>query len=271
MIYILLICFLIVFFVISGNMKKLKLNCVTMINGGPKTGKSTLVVTLAIKQYKKNLRKYRIRKYLLFRWFLEKPLLYSNIPLTIPYVPLTEDLILRKKRFRYGSVVILIEASLVADSQMYKDGLLNEQISLFIKLYGHETMGGSMYIDTQSVEDNHYAIKRCLDKYLYIHHLTKWVPFILIFKVREMAYSSDNQTAVNVFNEDIEDSMKTLICTKKVWKIFDAYCYSVFTDDLEVVDNVLPKDKKRCLKAPNLVTFKNYATLNLRKECEVCE
>lgn len=264
----LIIAFVIFFIIvlILSKTKRLKLNCVTMVNGGVKTGKTTLVVSLALKQYKKNLRKYKVRKF--FNYFrfkrrkLEKPLLYSNIPLTVEYCPLTNDLIRRQTRFRYGSVVILSESSLVADSQAIRSPILNEEMMLFIKLFGHETKGGAMFIDTQAINDNHYAIKRCLDKYLYIHSLIKWVPFLLIYKIREMTYSEDNQSSVNVFNEDIESSMKLLIKFKTVWKKFDSYCYSCFTDDCPVESKILRKNKKRDLKARKIITFKNYYTLD---------
>lgn len=261
MFWIILLVIIFLLFVILKKTKRIKLNCVTMINGGVKTGKSSLAVHLSRKQLKKNRFKYYFKKYLCGKWDLEKPYLYSNIPLTCEYIPLTNELITRLERFAYGSVVYLGESSLVADSQSYKNDLLNEQMMLFIKLFGHETKGGHMFIDTQSVEDNHYAVKRCLNNYLYIHHLTKWIPFILVFKVREMVYSSDNQSAVNVFNEDVEETMKYFICTKRVWKMFDCYCYSCFTDNLPVNLNVQNKDKKRDLKARNIVTFKTYQTL----------
>ena len=63
-----------------------------------------------------------------------EPLLYSNIPLSCPYVPLTKELLLRKKRFVYGSTVLISEASLVADSQLIKDKVINERLLKFFKL-----------------------------------------------------------------------------------------------------------------------------------------
>lgn len=266
MIYIVILLFLLFLVFILIKTKFFKTGCVTMINGAPKTGKSSLAVNRAIKEYKKSLWKYRFKKYLLFNWKREKPLLYSNIPLTCSYVEVTEEMLRRQVRLRYCSIMYLSEMSLIADSMSFKDGLLNEQLQLFIKLFGHETLGGKLIIDTQSIEDNHYAVKRCTDKYLYIHRCIKFIPFILILKVREMVYSSDNQHAVNVFNEDIEESMKTIVILKSVWKKFDAYCYSIHTDNLPVADNVLRKNKKRYLKQPYIVSFKNYATLKTRKE-----
>ena len=152
--------------------------------------------------------------------------------------------------------------SLIADSMCFKDELLNEQLTLFIKLYGHETHGGALFIDTQSVLDNHFAVKRCISRNLYIYHLIKWIPFLLVFKVRELYYSEDNST-INVIEEDLEDSMKLVICTKSVWKKFDCYAYSIFTDHCPNECEILNENKKRNLKVNQLVTFKKYQTLNL--------
>lgn len=245
--------------------KRLKLDCVSLITGGVKTGKTTLSVHLAIKKYKSNRRKWLFRKMFLFKRNEEEPLLYSNIPLTCEYVPVTQEMIERKERINYKSVMYLCETSLIADSMSFKDDLLNERLSLFIKLYGHETHGGSLFLDTQAVSDNHYAVKRCISRNLYIYHLIKWIPFFLVFKVRELYYSEDNST-INVIEEDLEDSMKIVICSKRVWKKFDCYAYSVFTDDCPVNTAIELENKKRDLKVNNLVTFKKYKTLKLKEK-----
>lgn len=251
---------------LAFKVKRLKLDCVSLITGGVKTGKTTLSVHLAIKKYKKNHRKWWIKH--LFKRNIEEPLLYSNIPLTCEYVPVTQAMLERTERINYKSVMYLCETSLIADSMSFKDDLLNERLSLFIKLYGHETHGGSLFLDTQAVSDNHYAVKRCISRNLYIYHLTKWIPFFLVFRVRELYYSEDNST-INVVSEDLEDSMKLVICSKRVWKKFDCYAYSVFTDNCPVNTDLELENKKRDLKVNNLVTFKKYKTLKLERKEEV--
>lgn len=259
---ILILLFIFLIFFLSTKIKRLKLDCVSLITGGVKTGKSTLSVHLAIKKYKKNHRAWWFKRYILMNRNVEEPLLYSNIPLTCEYVPVTQDMLERKVRLNYKSVMYLCEMSLIADSMSFKDELLNEQLTLFIKLFGHETHGGSLFIDTQSVLDNHFSVKRCISRNLYIYHLIKWIPFILVFKVRELYYSEDNST-INVIEEDLEDSMKLVICTKSVWKKFDCYAYSIFTDHCPNECEILNENKKRNLKVNQLVTFKKYQTLNL--------
>lgn len=242
--------------------------CVTLVNGGVKTGKSTLSVYLALKYYKKNLRKWKLRKWLLHKEE-EMPLLYSNIPLNCKwgYTPITNDILNRTKRVAFGSVCYIGEFSLVADSQAFKDQNLNERIMLFIKLFGHETHGsGKVFLDTQAIADCHYAIKRCISRYIYIERSIKWIPFIILFKVREMYYSDDNNI-INTSEEDIEDNAnKFLMITKSVWKKFDYTCYSCFTDSLEKEE--FHVDYPNTLKATVIPSFKNYNTIPVAKSID---
>lgn len=231
-----------------------KTGCLTLVTGGVKTGKSTLSVYMAYKRYRQNLRAVRfsnIFRKLFRRPALEEPLFYSNIPLAYPHVRLTQALIKRKYRFRYGSVIYVNEASLFADSQMVKDKDLNERLLMFNKLIGHELLGGAIYYDTQSIADVHYSVKRCLSNYIYIHHLVKWIPGFLVAYVRECVYSEDG-SIFNSFNSDVEDELKKVLIPKRVWKKFDAYCYSYATDSLPVYDKV---QKSSYLKVQKLTTF----------------
>lgn len=245
-----------------------KVGCLALVTGGVKTGKSTFAVYLAYVNYKRAYRRWKLRKVLqtvFHRRVDEEPLLYSNIPLSIPYVPLSTDILLRKKRVRRGSVIYVNEASLVADSQLCRDQVLNEQLLLFNKLIGHSSHGGMLIYDTQCIGDLHYSIKRCVSEYFYIHHLTKSLPFLLCANLREERYSEDN-VSINTYDQDVEETLKRVLIPKRVWKYFDAFCFSSLTDDCPVADDVVCGDKKD-LKARALVSFRQWKTLrNVRIE-----
>lgn len=236
-----------------------KIGGLTLVNGGIKTGKTTFAVYLAYSNYKRAVRSWKIRSYfqkLLGRKVDEEPLLYSNIPLNIPYVKLTDDLIMERQRFRFKSVVFVDEASLLADSQLYKDMKTNELLAMFTKLFGHSTHGGSIVFNTQAIADLHYSIRRNLSEYYYVHHLEKHFPFVLIAKVREERYSEDG-AVVNNYNEDVEESLKKVLMPKSIWKKFDAYAFSFLTDNLPVADKVI-YTKNKDLKARDIVTFRKF-------------
>lgn len=236
--------------------KHLVIGCICLITGGVKTGKSTLSVWLAVSEYRKALIRYYIKLFfckLLHKPLPEKPLLYSNIPLkrVKNYVPLELAHLLREKRVNYKSVVYIQEASLVCDSQLIKDKDLNNRLMLFFKLFGHESRGGKLIIDTQSICDTHYSLKRSLSNYIYIHHLIK-IPFFVILYVRELMHSEDNST-INVAIRDVDEDLKRIIIPKSVWKKFDCYCLSSFTDYLDADSK--PK-KVDSLKVEQMISFR---------------
>lgn len=239
--------------------KTAKVGSLALVTGGVKCGKSTLSVAIARSEYRARCRKIKFKNFFckLFNKPLYKlPLLYSNVPLGMPYVPITEDLLLRKKRFEYGSVIYVQEASLVADSQLIRDMDINERLMLFNKLIGHETKGGVIIYDTQCISDVHYSIKRCVSNYFYIHHLTKWIPFLLIAYVQECRYSDDG-TTITVNTDDTETKLKRVILLKSTWKYFDCYCYSVLTDNLPVENTIIYNNKKtKDLKAGKILSFR---------------
>ena len=253
------------------NFKSLKLSSLVFISGGVKTGKSTLGVHLVRKEY--NWRTFKTKFKNFFRKLFKKPLkdlplIYSNVPLAMPYVPITADLLTRKTRFVYGSVIYVQEYSLVADSQLIRDMDTNEQLLMLHKLIGHETKGGVMIVDSQNREDVHYTLKRSLANEIYIHHMTKWIPFVLVLKVQELMANNDNNV-VNVFNGDVEESLKTLIIPKRTWKYFDCYCYSVLTDDLPVESTIINNSlKTKDLKARKIFTFKKGGVIEKFNEKE---
>ena len=108
-----------------------KIGSLVLVSGGVKTGKSTTSVYFALKTYKKNLRSVKFKNFfrkIFKKQLLEEPLLYSNVPLKCKYVPLTKELLCRKFRFRYKSVIYVQEASLVADSQLISNQQLNTRL-----------------------------------------------------------------------------------------------------------------------------------------------
>lgn len=262
--------------------KLLKIRSIMFVDGGLGTGKSFLSVALAVRLYKKQLRIYKIKRWL-FSYLgmfskkfqrayetLEEPLLYSNIRLrNVNFVKLTKELLYRQTRFAYKSVVLIDEMSLMADQFCYKDREMSERLSLFFKLFRHETRGGYCVINSQSTSDLHYSLKYVLSDYLYIHHMKKY-PFFAALKVQEMAYTGDSngQTIVNVRNEDIEVTLKTMLVLKKYYKYYDSYCYSVFTDSCRVWSMVEFNPKGANIKDRHLISFKQYMFLqeNLNPE-----
>lgn len=258
MFIIIIILFIVGMIFVTVKMKRLRYGNLTLITGGVKTGKTQLAVCLAVKQYRKQLKKWRKacrkarRRY---EDLPEKPLLYSNMPIGRvgnSYAPITIDLITCKERFRYGSVIYYNEASLIAGSKDIKDEELNDHLLKFFKLIAHYTMGGYLILDTQSPQDVHYTIKRSLSTYYEIwRRLT--LPFFSIIWLRENKLVDGENTVAIDSQIDPQDSIAEggkkkyfRLISNRWWKYYDQYAYSVQIAHLPVGDKIeiVTKDKK---------------------------
>ena len=287
--YIILIGVIILYFLYQRQFKKLKIPCVYLITGAPKTGKSLISVKLAVRRYNRNRFKYYLMKFVfvpVYNYVLrflvkgEKiklttpPMLYSNIPLgNVKYNDLSLDIIKRESRIPNKSVVFIDEASLIADSMSFKNDITNEQVSLFVKLFGHYSHGGSLIYNTQDLKDTHYGFKRCTSSMLWIHSRIKF-PFFSVFKVRELISMTDDtvQTSNN-FNEDIELSCLNLVIPNKYQYYYDHFAFSYLTDNKPMEVNYKVKKKKQSkfkktnLKANFITSFKEFKTfVNVKRK-----
>lgn len=238
--------------------KVMVIDHVHLITGGVKSGKTTLAVATALKKYRAVHFRWKVMRVLRFWKKEEEPLLYSNIVLSVPYVPLTDELINRECRFAYKSVILVSESSLVADSFDIKNNDFNDNLKLFNKLIGHETHGGYLIYETQSLSDNHFSVKRVLSTFTIITKCVKWIPFFIFFKTCDVMYNADESVNLNnIFSDDSERAGRYIAVSKRVWKKFDCYTYSAFTDDLPVCDNVIELPKGASLKTKYLLKVRS--------------
>lgn len=262
LILLIVVAILFVIHFINKRFKRLNMPNVFLITGAVKTGKTLLAVHLARKEIRSARFKWHIKSFFLRclgREIPKKPMLYTNIPIAkTEYNIVTMDILLCKVRIPDKSVVLLDEASLIADSMLFKDKEINARLMRFVKLFAHYTHGGKLIIDTQSLSDLHFAFKRCLNNYLYIYSRNKF-PLITIMQVREMLYSDDG-SMVNNSIEDVELSMRKLVIFNWTYNMYDCYCYSIFTDHLDYqVQYVFRKlDKDSDMKSYQLVTFQDF-------------
>lgn len=279
LIYFILIA-VVIFFVnkFLSRFKFPKIGAIGVFVGGVKSGKSATSLACALSNYRFAVRSWKFNCFLikfinLFKKknkivLPSKPLFYSSIPLRyIPYIPIKREHLLRERRFAPKSIVFIDEASLVADSQLIKDKKVNNELLLFFKLFGHSCQGKCI-VNTHCITDLHYALKRCTSQYFYIHHLSRYIPFITLSYMREERYSEDNAN-LNVFENDVEDSMKRCLMLTSTFKKYDAWCYSVFTDHLptDTEQDCILNGKYDSLKANQIVSFrKEFYELTKQKE-----
>lgn len=235
-----------------------KIKNLVFIDGGLGAGKSFYSVYLAIRLYKRNLRRYRVAKFL-FRPFglmkrlpkskllqriraayfnLEEPILYSNIPLrNVKHSRLTIDILTRRVRVAAKSVVLIDDVSILVDQMNFRDKVLNKQLSIFFKLWRHESHGGYIIANSQSLSDVHFSFRYALSDYMYIHSSFR-LPFFRVLRCQEMQYSADENSKVilSASGKDVEESLKMALVRSRYRKCYDSYCYSILTDDLNIYD-----------------------------------
>ena len=92
----------------------------------------------------------------------------------------------------------------------------------------------------------------------------------MIVRGRELLHSeSDGSGSTDIMNtssSDLEDTMKIMLFSSKYSRMYDKYCYSIFTDSLPYyVDYDAPiLNVKDSLKCGVLVTFQKFNTLDKR-------
>lgn len=246
-----------------------KIKNIVFIDGSLGTGKTFYSIALGVRLYRKQLRNYKIKKFIFSLISrnklesLEEPVLYSNIKLrNIKFTLVTKDLLFRQNyRFAYKSVLLLDEFSLVADQMLFKNPEINERLSEFFKLFRHETMGGYIIVNSQSISDLHYSLKYVLSDYFYIQSKVK-LPFFNFLNIIESTYNADKASSLSTsINSDVDENVKKVIVSKKYFKYYDTYCYSIFTDSLPIYKTDSLFSKYDNLKNSNLVSFKDFKYL----------
>lgn len=267
-VYFIIICVALFFiFRFLHKFKFPKITALSVFTGAVKVGKTGVSLACAQSLYKRVRIRWHIRKFfqkMFHKPIDEEPLFYSNIPLRyMKYHDLTLEHILRKKRFNFGSVVFVDEASLLADCYLSKSNPeLNTQLMRFFKLFGHETHCGYCIFNSQQISDLHISLRKCTSQYFYIHSTSsRFIPFISFCKLREERYSEDGQT-LNTYDKDVEESLKTCIFRKRVFKTYDMCAYSIFTDSLPTQNISHKLGKKDSLKCDKITSFrKEFQTM----------
>ena len=164
----------------------------------------------------------------------------------------------QQKRFNFGSVVFVDEASFFADCYLSKDKKeLSIILMAFFKLFGHETHSGYCIFNSQAISDLHIALRKCTSQYYYIHDTCSsfLIPFFAWCHMREERYTEDGST-INTYDKDVEDTLKTCIFRKKIFKTYDRHAYSILTDNLPLKNIYCYNPYGSDLKARSIVSFR---------------
>lgn len=171
---------------------------------------------------------------------LEKPILYSNIPLRINRkemaLVLTEEHLLLQKRIVPRSVVFLDEVDQFANQNEWKNpnlsrisGEVGGNFDEFVRLFRHYTRGGYLVMNTQSTDNIVTTIRRRMGCFVNLMYNHSWgIPILrpkllYVNKARNIMVSEDVKTIVQ---GNAEDEYRTIIGFYPWKPRYDTYCYS---------------------------------------------
>ena len=243
---------------------------ILLITGALKTGKSVCSFAQAKRTYEKSLCEYYFKR--IFDRTLEKPILYCNIQSNFPkryrVCWLKDDHLRRNVKLAWGCTVLIDEASLIARSTDAKDKSIEDALVDFIKLFAHEC-NGKLILNTQALSDCHFAIKRCIQDYLYIEKKI-YTPFGYLMMVgyyrnsvvdgtgdvnSSVAGLSPLRLTKGLKNNDTVSNREWILVPMKTFTYFSSTTYSGLTDHL-------PMDNQEQERTLNLKTYK---VMSLRK------
>lgn len=290
-----LIVLLLWFFIFK--VKHLVTSDVYFVDGGVKVGKSKVSVMLVVKKIFFNRLRAHIRNGLIWllnsrkrrynkkhpnspktlRKYDEIPMLYSNMPLyKVKYNHLDLKIIECLVRVPHGSVCLLDEASLIADSmtaygktkskQEIVD-YVNEKLTIFLKLFGHATHGGFCVYNSQNVVDLHFAFRRCTSTYLFLTKKRRF-PFFTLVDCREMVHDESGDV-VNTIQKDVDEDSKPLFVSNRWHKYYDRFYLDILFKDLPLMVNYdvpIENKRKHRVELQEITTLGNFKMIKAYNE-----
>lgn len=265
----------------------IKYDTVVAFTGGLGTGKSFMSVQTAIRELKKNRWKtkfYNFKQFIKRKPKLEKPLLYSSIPIRISKnemsVVLNGDMLTLQEGFVKGSVVFIDEVDVFANQFAYanqniiecankKDlkakrdgnedfdsGLFDEEIRLFRHLYSSPACECKLVCNSQATSNITTIIRRRMNTVFVLSRFRKYrIPILSLFIVPytvEVRNITITDEITNMSDNNAEDNMRIHIGIMPRKKRYDTHCYIHRADTIPVK---YPKKwqkltTERLLKAP---------------------
>lgn len=247
----------------------IKYDTVVAFTGGLGTGKSFMSVETAIRELRKNRLKtaiYNILRFIKRKPKLDKPLLYSSIPIRISKremsVKLTSDMLTLQEGFVKGSIVFIDEIDVFANQFAYanhniieisskKDlnsiragvldydsGLFDEEIRLFRHLYSSSACECKLICNSQATSNITTIVRRRMNTVFVLSKFRKYklpiLSWLLVPYSVEVRNITITDEITNTSDKNAEDSMRIHIGFMPRIKHYDTHCYSGRADTIPV-------------------------------------
>lgn len=174
---------------------------------------------------------------------IEKPLLYSSIPLKISKnewaTELTHEHLTLQKRLKEKSVVLIDEVGGYCSQYQYN---ISSSFTEFIRLFRHYTKGGYLVINDQASSNIVKDVRTRINSILNLSHFKIYFKLFYMVKIRNISITED---IITIEENNKEDNMKRLLGLAFFSKKYDTYCYSERYKGVPVLkDNIIEEYKK---------------------------
>lgn len=246
-----------------------KYDTVIAYTGGLGSGKSFMSTLTARRELRKNRIKtafYNFKQRILRRPTLERPLLYSSIPIRISKhemsVKLTADMLTLQEGFVKGSVVFIDEVDVFANqfafgnhnviecqskkeikakqdgSSDFDSGLFDEEIRLFRHLFSSPACECKLICNTQATSNITTIIRRRMNTVFVLSRFRKWkLPILSWFVVPytvEVRNITITDEITNTSDGSAEDNMRIHFGFMPKRKLYDTHCYKHRADTIPI-------------------------------------
>jgi hypothetical protein len=213
----------------------IKVDNTLMFTGAPGTGKTNEMVNQSLKLLKHVRRavKRKNRKIRVYNLthkdkldLIERPLMYSNIPIRISKkewsVVLKLEHLTLTERISYKAVTVITEIGKLINRYEHKNPNIADNIDEFVSLYRQFTQGGYFLCDDQSSDNAEVDIRRRLGTIINMLHFNKFWRIYWV-KMRNITISEDIKT---IEEDSAEDSHKNKLGIFWGKPKYDTYAFS---------------------------------------------
>lgn len=232
----------------------LKYDTTILFTGGIGSGKSLSSVKLAVKLYKKNLLKYKIRKFFNKKKYvaIAEPKLFSNMPIKLGKNKycccLTKEIITLKERIPQLSVILIDEMTAICTQYNWNNEEVKYHLNEFIQFFRHY-IGGYLITNAQAESEIVKQVRSKLNSYYWCFNFQK---FLIFYRMRVLHLQvSENEVAIN--QDFIEKNTKWTYGI--LTKMYDSrYLKNRYLN----IKNLSNNDTFDALQTNNIIRFENY-------------
>lgn len=232
----------------------LKTDTFTLFTGGIGSGKSFFSTKIALIELKKA--RFRtfidninpIRRLIRKKPKIPRPMLYSSIPVRIsPWEmsrPLDFNPFVLQERFPQRCVVFIDEINLFLSQMDYKIEC-EEQLNEGITLFRHNSLGGRLVANTQSLSKVHWCFRYCCGHTYNLSQFKKPIlglPILAWCKVRNVSVTDE---ITSIEDGNAEENSSNLFCFFPFPRAYDTYAYSDRYAPLPLMERPAYKRMKR--------------------------